>query len=126
MANHVGEGRARSRIMRHSLFAVTLTIAPCMTFASTVFADSCLDPVQAVGQKSAIQEKARGLSVAAWKRKVIDSHGVGYASWSSAKGQRVVCFSTSTTKSTLIYQCKARARPCAKLYLQPGLNDQLE
>jgi uncharacterized protein (DUF2384 family) len=112
--------------MRHTLFAVPLIIAPCMAFAPPAFADSCLDPVQAAGQKSAIQEKARGLSIAAWKRKVIESHGASYASWSSAKGQRVACFSTSTTKSTLIYQCKARARPCAKLILQPGLNDKLE
>jgi hypothetical protein len=97
-----------------------------MAFMPPAFADNCLGPVQAVGQKSAIQEKARNLSIAAWKRNVIDNHGASYASWPSAKGQRVVCFSTSTTKSTLIHQCKARARPCIKPFLQPGLNDKLE
>lgn len=112
--------------MRHTLFAVSIFIAAYMAFAPPAFADSCLDPMQAAGQQSAIWEKARGLSIAAWKHKVSSSHGARYASWSSAKGQRVVCFSTSTTKSTLIYQCKARARPCAKVFLEPGLKEQLE
>jgi hypothetical protein len=107
--------------MRHILIAVTSSLI----FATPVFAESCLDPVQAIGRTAALQDKARSLGVLAWKRRVSDIQGAGYANWAYAQDKRVVCFSTVTPKSTLLHQCKVRARPCLKLILHPGLNDQL-
>jgi hypothetical protein len=110
---------------RTILVFASLSITLFVTI-STSQAEICKGLVQAVGSKSPVKAQAMTSSGQQWKVKVRATYGAAFAIWQNAKRQRVMCYNVAAPSAPPMHQCKAMARPCGTLTINPDLNGALD
>ena len=89
--------------------AATLLIGAGVFAISAPAAAACRGTISAAGDAKSIQYWASVSSKYAWKAKVKDRYGSGFATWSNSKNRNVDCSKRGEGKK---WVCLASARPC--------------